>query len=64
MNAPAASAERATAVLAALRAVLPADVLVAGVRVLCAIARWSGTEHFVVSEGGVRYGLLRAALGV
>jgi len=41
-----------------------ADVLVAGVRVLCAIARWSGAEHFVVSEGGVRYGLLRAALGV
>jgi FAD/FMN-containing dehydrogenase len=30
MNAPAASAERATAVLAALRAALPADVLVAG----------------------------------
>jgi exopolyphosphatase/guanosine-5'-triphosphate,3'-diphosphate pyrophosphatase len=41
-----------------------ADVLVAGVRVLVAIARWSGQAHFVVSEGGVRYGLLRAALGV
>jgi exopolyphosphatase/guanosine-5'-triphosphate,3'-diphosphate pyrophosphatase len=41
-----------------------ADVLVAGVRVLVAIARWSGQDRFLVSEGGVRFGLLRAALGV
>ena len=41
-----------------------ADVLVAGARILCAVARWAGVEEFIVSEGGVRHGVLVELLGV
>lgn len=41
-----------------------ADVVVAGVRILCAVLRWADADGCGVSEGGVRHGLLREAFGV
>lgn len=41
-----------------------ADVLVAGARILCAAARWAGVENVRISEGGVRFGVLRERLGL
>lgn len=65
-----ALAEKLAGLTAAERRAMPgmiparADVMVAGVRILSAIARWAGVERLVVSEGGVRHGVLRERLGV
>lgn len=40
-----------------------ADVIAAGALILDELMSWSGANEFVVSDGGVRFGLAREALG-